>query len=235
MFCRLAIAYIHSQMKNTSYILLLLLCTCMQASAQQAFKLTELDPGKLRANIKYEGKVKKAVRWTDKAGDNIVLLTETGPETSPKFKHESDGVDAELFAYHYIVTPDSVRMLWKINDFVSDCPVDIEMSFGMDAFCITDLDNDSVAEIWLLYRRVCHGDISPAEMKIIMYRDRQKYAIRGHEKVFGGSDKDGDHYLGGEYKFDEAFTKGPGVFLAFAHKLWDKNVLKKTLALQGIH
>ena len=53
--------------------------------------------------IKYEGKIKNAVQWTDKLGDNIVITTETGIYQSSKFKHEMDGGDAEIFAYHFIM------------------------------------------------------------------------------------------------------------------------------------
>lgn len=61
-----------------------------------------------------------------------------------------------------------------------------------------------------------------------MYEGNQKYAMRGQNKVFGGTDKNGvDHYIGGEYKYDEAFSKGPKEFLKFAQELWNRNVMQK--------
>ena len=38
-----------------------------------------------------------------------------------------------------------------------------------------------------MYKTVCHVDVSPCDMKIIMYQGGQKYAIRGKNKVFYGT------------------------------------------------
>ena len=194
---------------------------------QEQITVKQLDFNKLPKGIKYEGKIKSAVRWVDSLGDNVVILTETGIYQSKKFKHENDGADAELFAYHFTVKNDSASLTWRVYDFISDCPVDIEASFIKNTFQVTDLDSNGIAEIWLMYKTVCHGDVSPCNMKIIMYQGYQKYAIRGENKVFVGTDDKGNnHYLGGEYKFDKAFANGPKVFLEFARKLWNKNIMQ---------
>ena len=160
-------------------------------------------------------------------GENIVITTETGIYESKKFKHENDGGDAEIFAYHFIVENNNAKQTWKVYDYISDCPVDIVAEFIDNTFQITDLDNNGVAEIWLMYKTVCHGDVSPSDMKIIMYEGQQKFAIRGENKVMHGIDDDGNEmYMGGEYKIDKAFSDGPIVFLDFAKKLWNKNIIE---------
>ena len=187
----------------------------------------QLDFSNLPKGIKYEGKIKNAIRWVDSMGDNVVILTETGIYQNKKFEHEYDGKDAELFAYHFIVENDSVSLTWRVYDFISDCPVDIEASFIRNTFQVTDLDGNGVAEIWLMYKTVCHGDVSPCDMKIIMYQGGQKFAVRGKNKVFVGKDDQGNAiYHGGEYKIDKAFADGPKVFLEFAGILWDKNIMQ---------
>ena len=175
--------------------------------------------------IKYEGKVKSAVQWTDQRGENIVLTTETGIYQSKKFKHESDGEDAELFAYHFIKTDGSFKQTWKVYDYISDCPFDVAASFIDKAFTITDLNNNGTAEVWLMYRMVCQSDLSPSDMKIIMYEGQQKFAVRGESKVMHGIDNNGNKmYMGGEYKIDDALSNGPKVFLEFAKALWNKHM-----------
>lgn len=209
------------------YILfLLVLVQTLMGLAQDQIKLTQLDLAKLPKGIKYEGKIVTAVRFTDNAGDNIVITTETGVFNSTKFKEEN-GDDAELFAYHFIIKNDSVKLLWKVYDYVSDCYVDIEASFIKNTFQVTDLNKDGVAEIWLMYKIACRGDASPADMKIIMYQAQQKYAMRGQNKVIDGVDEKGNkYYLGGEYKFDPAFQTAPKEFTEFAEKLWNKNIMQ---------
>jgi hypothetical protein len=193
------------------------------AFGQGQIKLTKLDVNRLPIGIKYEGKIKNAVRWTDNLGDNIVITTETGIYRSKKFKHENNGSDAELFAYHFIISNDTVKQTWRVYDFISDCPVEIETSFIKNTFQITDLNKDGIAEIWLMYKTVCHGDISPCDMKIIMYQGQQKFAMRGQNRVQTSSYP--EEFYGGEYKFDKAFIDGQIEFRDFAKKLWDKNIM----------
>ncbi|MBO9205239.1 MULTISPECIES: M949_RS01915 family surface polysaccharide biosynthesis protein [Niastella] len=190
--------------------------------AQGTIKVTAIDKSKLPAGIKFPGKLKQAIRWNDLAGDNIVVTSETGIYTNPKFKHENEGRDAELFAFHFIVS-DSIQQTWKVYDLISDCPVDLEASFVKNTLQVTDLNNDGIGEVWVMYRTVCHGDVSPSDMKIIMYQGKQKYAMRGTNKVQVGEKE----FEGGEYKFDAAFTAGPAEFMQFAVKLWNKNIQQK--------
>ena len=109
-----------------------------------------------------------------------------------------------------------------MNDFVKHCEFDIKASFIKNSFAVTDLNNDGKAEVWMMYKTSCTSDVSPSDMKIIMYEGEKKYAIRGKNKV-KISDK---AYEGGEYTFDEIFKKGPLAFRDYATKLWKKNILE---------
>lgn len=189
----------------------------------------KIDSTQFPKSIKYEGFVKNAVRWKDKLGENIVITTETGYHINKKFEHETDdGSDAELFAYHFIVSESEIKQTWKVYDFISDCPVDIVASFVKNTFQVTDLNNNGIAETWLMYKTICHGDVSPCDMKIIMYEGQQKYAMRGESKVEVGILDNGEkQFLGGSFKFDESFKKGPKIFKEFAQKLWNENLIEK--------
>ena len=204
--------------------------TELNKTENENFTLTvnKIDSTQFPSSIKYEGFVKNAVRWKDKSGDHIVITTETGYFVSKKFEHESDdSSDAELFAYHYIISGNEVKQTWKVYDFISDCPVDIVASFVKNTFNITDLNNNGIAETWLMYKTVCHGDVSPSEMKIIMYEGNQKYAMRGENKVQVGTYDNGEkQFIGGQFKFDENFKKAPKVFKDYAQNLWDKNLME---------
>ncbi len=78
-----------------------------------------------------------------------------------------------------------------------------------------------------MYKTTCHGDVSPCDMKIIMYENNQKYAVRGESRVQVGVLDNGEkQFIGGEYKLDENFKKGPKVFKEFAQKLWKDNLIE---------
>lgn len=231
-------------MKNSCLLLLILVffsnCKSDKKEENQTTSKTEsyqevpfvltvkkIDSTQFPKAIKYEGFVKNAVRWKDKSGDNIVITTETGYHINKKFVHESDGSDAELFAYHFIVSGNEVKQTWKVYDFIADCPVDIVASFVKNSFQVTDLNGNGIAETWLMYKTTCHGDVSPCDMKIIMYEGNQKYAMRGENKVAVGILDNGEkQYIGGQYKLDENFKKGPKVFKEFAEKLWKDNLIE---------
>lgn len=183
--------------------------------------ITKLDAKSIPAAIKYTGHIVDAVRWADSSGEHIVITSETGP--TPNKSSEDDGSDAALYAYHYLVSPDSLQLTWRIYDFIKDCSVDIKASFVKNTFAVTDLNHDGKAEVWVVYKTVCHGDVSPLTMKIIMYEDNKKYAIRGSTRVQPAPGQT----MGGEYTFDNAFKNGPEVFREYAKKLWAKNVVEK--------
>lgn len=195
----------------------------LPGSAQNNGKSVKIAIKDIPESIKYDGKAKEAIRWTDTEGIHIVLATETGIYIDKNVEHESDGADAALYVYHYILNNRQPLLAWKIQDFIQDCPVDIEVSFIKNTLQTTDLNADGIPEIWVMYKTVCHGDISPSDMKIIMYQGNKKHAMRGTTKVQIAVNS----YEGGEYKFDKAFTAAPEKFRQFAKSLWNKNIAGK--------
>ena len=100
--------------------------------------------------------------------------------------------------------------------------MDIEASFIRNTLQLTDLNENGIAEIWLIYKTACRGDVSPSDMKVIMYEASQKYAMRGQNKV----QLSDDEVYGGEYTFNRTFLDGPMKFRIFAKGLWDENILQ---------
>lgn len=189
---------------------------------QKKIELTYIDKTQIPKEIKYLGKIKTAVKWTDDLGDNLVITAETGDVESKSAPSEGYR-DAALYAYHFLVFNDSVRQTWKVTDFIKECPLDIEANFIKNTFQITDLNGDGIAEIWLMYIVTCTSDVSPVDMKVIMYQGTQKHAMRGQNKVEVSPGK----FYGGEYKFDKAFNEAPKEFRSFAEKLWKAHIMEK--------
>lgn len=216
--------------KNISTILstqFTILLTLFPYISQAQFTVFTLEEMNLPKEIQLEGEMQAAVKWADNQGSNIVVLSERIPTDHLNNAESNDGKDAALFASHYIVEQDSIIQQWRVYDFIKDCPVDIEVHFIQSAFQITDLNKDGTAEIWMMYKLACRGDVSPCTLKIIMYQGSQKFAMRGESKVDGGIDGKGNfQYIGGSYSFDSSFLDGPEVFRNFAKEVWEKNVLE---------
>lgn len=171
------------------------------------------DTGRLPDGIKYSGKIVGSARWNDKNGENIVIITET-----PVKEQSGDFKMKELFGYQYTVNSGETKLLWKINDFIKDCPVDITLKYIDNSLSITDLDNNGIAESSFIYRMSCKGDVSPDDMKLLMHEGETKYAIRGQMKLT----IKGEGTYGGEMKIDPSFDKAPWEFIDHAKAEWNK-------------
>ena len=196
----------------------LLLIISINVIAQNKIVLTKLTENEIPKEIIFSGKLKEAVSWSDKSGKNIVITSETGEFENKN--SENSGRDAELFALNFIQNNNSYELKWKIYDYIKDCPVDIEASFIKNTLKVTDLNKNGIAEIWIMYKTVCHGDVSPCEMKIIMYEGNKKFAMRGENKVQVSQTE----FIGGNYKFDNAFNSSITAIKEFAKSMWKKNI-----------
>jgi hypothetical protein len=205
-------------MKFSTFLIMAL----VHISSYGQIKLTKLDSSNLPQNLKYVGHIINAVKWTDSLGLNYVLTTETGRIYS-KVKDEEDLFDAFLYGYHYVIKNDSAKLIWKIYDYNKGCDLDLDFYFIDKAFAVTDLDKNGIAEVWVIYKNSCHGDVSPVPTKIIMYEANKKYTLRGESRV-QVSAKD---YVGGNYIVDENFKNGKLAFKQYAEKLWALNKVEK--------
>lgn len=199
---------------------LLLLVIWAQFAAAQV-KVNTLGKKEVPSIIKYAGHIINAVQFTDNQGEHLVITTETGMVQSKE--KDFDGRDASLYAYHYDkLNGNEWKLTWQVYDFIKDCPVDLTAAYLPHTFAITDLNKNGKAEVWLMYKTVCHGDVSPSTMKIIMHEGDMKYAIRGTNKV-----KLSEHeFEGGTYTLDNAFKTAPDVFKQYALSLWKKNLME---------
>lgn len=175
------------------------------------------DDVRLPSGIKYDGKVVASAKWNDSNGENYLIVTE-GAEKN----QSDDNRMKEMFGYQYVVTEGNAKQLWKINDFIKDCPVDITLEYMPKSISVTDLDKNGIAETTFLYRMSCKGDVSEDDMKLMMHEGESKYAIRGSMKL-----KMAGETYGGKMSVDASFDKAPKEFLDYAKEQWNKYQTEK--------
>ncbi len=149
----------------------------------------------------YDGNVVAMQTYEDESGANIVFMTETQPITANKIDEESYTYSKYINAYNYKLdeTSGKWKQTWKIHDFQKDCPVVLTAAFLPSGFAVTDKDMNGYKEVWVSYALGCIGDESPLNLKVIMYENGKKHAIRGESKVIERSE---NKCYGGEYKLD---------------------------------
>lgn len=157
---------------------------------------------------------------------------------------------AELHIRQYVRRNGLYQELWRLQDAVRECPVDLTLSPLPGATSITDLDNDGQTETTVLYRLACRGDVSPAQLKLIMREGKAKYALRGQMIQLAGHatkaeqqkvlakplccadniKETDDNYLQleGLYQNEKDFATAPPAFLAYARQQWRRWRAKDT-------
>lgn len=166
-------------------------------------------PGSSFAQASSRGSIAASKSCTDRLGSGEVVLVE-----EREHSHTCGGEPcADKYIHAYRFADD--EQIWQINDLVEECDFDLTLEFFPQALRITDLDGDGLSEIWVVYHLGCFNDISPRDMKLIMYEGRKKHAMRGVQLV-----NLGERYEGGEYKMDAAFREGPESFRRYAKNLW---------------
>ncbi len=177
--------------------------------------LTNVEYGisKLPPSLKgYEGNIVAMAKWEDKLGANVLFVTETDLQA------KGDNHSKELYAHHYTITDKENKLVWKINDFIKDCPVDVTLQYMPKSISITDLNKNGIAESIFLYKMSCRGDVSSDDLKLMMHEGETKYAIRGVMTLV----YNGETQQKGSMTVDASFDKAPEEFLAYAKEQWNK-------------
>jgi hypothetical protein len=180
--------------------------------------MKDFNKNDLPLDVKYQGSIISGKRWSDKNGENIIILTTTKEHSTGKKGYDDEYERAkELYGYQYVNKSSAWSQIWKVNDFIDECPVDLTLGFLGGSLTVTDLNKDGIGETTFLYELCCRGDVSPCDMKLIMHQGETKYAIRGTRKLFvdGG-------WQGGEMKVDKSFDDAPSGFLDYAKEQWNK-------------
>ena len=193
-------------------------------NSDKSIKVDTLSYDDIPKTIDFRGTVVETLRWSDSNGENILIQTVTGHFTWKDYDKDSTNYmiqdKSELYAYLFQKknSEKEFKRKWRVYDYTECFGVDWFTGFIPKATTITDLDDDGVTEVSLPYVSICHGGMDPGVMKIIMYEDSTKYALRGSSMVMCKS----EHQYGGEYKPSKNL-KSNKLFMDFLKKHWDRN------------
>jgi len=197
--------------------------TEMQNTINQTIEISNLQKisiSDIPDMVAYMGELKEVYRYFDKTGENILILTETDVTTS----EDEDGEilsHKALYAYRFLNINNKSKEEWCVNHRERECINYPVAEFVKDALSITDLDNNGIAEIWVIFIASCRGDFSPDKLFITMYENNVEYRMTGERKLkFAGE------VIGGEYTFNQKFRDNntSQAFREYGIALWEKYV-----------
>ncbi len=206
--------------RNPALLAVLALLLAPAAASAQGITARRVAPGQVPAAAAHRGKVEGARRWTDRNGENLILLTRTDQVTTPNPLEGGDPYRArEIYAYHYVREGAGYRLLWQTIDFVRECPLDLALDYAPGSLQVTDVDADGIAETSFVYRLACQGGVDPSDLKLILHEGAAKYAIRGTTDLRHLA----PGYPAPEMRVDAALQRVP-VLRAFAERQWRRFV-----------
>jgi hypothetical protein len=174
-------------------------------------------PNELPKGVTARGTITAAYTFTDKNGANYVVFSAT---SSTKQTQYAPSFTNWLYVEDWVVPAKGApRNLLPVRDFVADCVMgDATAKFHDDAFTVTDLDHDGIAEITFGYELAnCRSDVRPATYKLLLIANGAKYILRGETHI-----KEGGGPTGGGFTPDPVEAKWPAAFLAHAKDIWSK-------------
>lgn len=175
-------------MKKFFTVFLTTIALTVSGVAQQgenSFSVKEIQEAEVPQGVSRKGSFAFAFTWNDKLGVNTVVVCTTGVKDSPKKVRGEAVQDIDMYAYHLVQSRPGAKakLLWQITDGVHQCQFDELLDVPKNAFRLSDLNKNGIAESWLYYTLTCTSDVSPKGAKLIMHEKAAKYAVRGTETM----------------------------------------------------
>jgi hypothetical protein len=210
-------------------LLLILTFFTQITTAYSQSDLRKVTVDDLPENIQDIQNISSVFRWTDSLGDNVLVITKKTVKREDEDRMIKEGKYSKrrgytdnfpkqtipAFTYHFDIVKDSAILTWKAVGISQTCGEE-GVNHVKNWFVVTDLNHNSRAEVWLVYKGECVGDDDMGKMKIIMIENYRQYVMQG---PIAGEDTV-------ETFFDNNFRNGAAVFRNYALQLW-RDSLKK--------
>lgn len=137
---------------------------------QASTEISVQDIDTMPKQIKYEGDIVDAKRWTDKSGEHYVFITE-----KVQGEYLTESFLSKLNGYMFTKVDTGFTLSWQVRE---NAIISHEVKYLKKSLTLNDIDNDGEAEAWFFYSLNEDG-ADPMPLKMILYSRDKKLAIRG--------------------------------------------------------
>ena len=244
-------------MRNLSFLLLSVVWVACNSNTKNSSEKTEqseevidvkasmIAPNQVPRALKFRGETYEAWRWTDKLGENILVLSTVNPYADNDPSDPEPAQTAELHSFLFVKKDTAYTLRRKLSDVERQCRFDLSTGFIKQSTTVTDLDKDGIAETTVMYKLACRSDVSPAKLKLVMQEDSAKYVLKGltwlqvnpkdsfkvteqnvNLETMPKRDDEYDSLIQsmGRYENENDFKSAPPSFLTHARQQWLKFV-----------
>ncbi len=181
-----------------------------------ALLLAAAPESNISARVEKAGAQIITATFKDSDGEHRVVFTEQ------KLVSKKDKRSQQLTVLHEKKVKNAWVKVWDAKDFINDCEFDVTVQVLDKSITVTDLDADGLAEVSFMYQLGCRSDVSPLSLKLLMYEQTRKFALRGVTRVKVGEENGKDLEEGGTFEADSAFKTADKGFQPFAEKQWEQ-------------
>ena len=165
---------------KTLKIVLLFVCLTLLSFQNNDIIVKDLTQDMLPDNIFFKGKLIEAKKWTDKNGDNYLIISRLGPYRTPDpNSSDNDFGNVELYACQYLAKSNSIATLWQTSETIKNCVTDMWIEVFPNSTSVTDLDKNGITETTIVYRYSCRGDVSPSNLRVILHEGKKSHSLKG--------------------------------------------------------
>jgi hypothetical protein len=185
------------------------------------FKKLEFNTTLFPTEFNFKGKIVNGLHWADKNGDNYLILTKDDLIENNVGEKSLSGFFRTLYWHGYIFSNNNFEnyfLIREFHDFVKNCEYDLSFEFLNDFISVTDLDKNDIGEVTVIYKMTCASDISPWDIKLLMYENGIKYSIKGTTKTSLGNGET----LGGEKFNNQSFESSPRIFFDYCNTMFER-------------
>lgn len=165
--------------------------------------------------LKVEGEIVAGRVWTDANGENVLVLSQIKEDSFSN--EEGPSSLTRLLAKHFVNEAGDYRVVSEIEEVESDCGFDNRAAFSATLLAVTDLDKNGLAEIIVVYRLGCSSELSPDQLRLVMFENGKMHKISGTTIADYGEWKDG-----GKTFVDPSFEKLTEEQRNEAMRIWEK-------------
>ena len=171
----------------------------------------------------FEGELIHTLSWKDASGANTLVIS--GLAAYPL---NEDIRRAAFFAYAYARGDSLTASQWELQEVVDSCYCDCAVELAEGPIPVRDVDQDGIAEVFLMYFLNDLCDASPMPTRLTVASGKNLYPLEGYTRRFLAPDLPGVTTLTPGSTFGSA---SPAIQKA-AYQFWEDYLRKEQAAFE---
>lgn len=173
----------------------------------------------------FEGDLIHALSWKDSLGLNTLVLS---ARTYPV--GDGDTRRTEFFARAYLQIDSLPVSQWELLEVLNSCYCDCAVELAESPIPVKDVDEDGVAEVFLMYFLNDLCDASPMYTKLSVASGKTIYMLEGYTRRFLSPGAPGVNTL----KPGPSFASAPPAVQKAAYQYWEDYIGKEQAAFDAV-